>query len=147
MAAVFCTGRPQVSDMNVPNQTAPNPSLVSYTHWMYALHALSAAIGVLGAATVVGSFVMGIPSIIAVIMNYARRGEARGTWLESHFSWQLRTFWWAAALVIALFLLSLPLFFVLIGFVTFPFGMVVIGAWIIYRVVKGWLRLRDSQPI
>jgi uncharacterized membrane protein len=133
--------------MNAPAQTAPQPSLVSYTHWMYALHALSAAIGVLGAATVVGSFVMGIPSIIAVIMNYVRRGEARGTYLDSHFSWQLRTFWWAAGLAIALFLISLPLFLVLIGFVTFPFGMVVIAAWIIYRVVKGWLRLRDGQPI
>lgn len=133
--------------MNAPAQTVPNPTLISYTHWMYALHALSAAIGVLGAATVVGSFVMGIPSIVAVIMNYVRRGEARGTYLESHFSWQLSTFWWAAGLAILLFLLSLPLFFVLIGFVIFPFGMVLIGGWIIYRVVKGWLRLRDGQPI
>src|SRR5512135_2586718 len=99
--------------MNAPAQTVPNPTLISYTHWMYALHALSAAIGVLGAATVVGSFVMGIPSIVAVIMNYVRRGEARGTYLESHFSWQLSTFWWAAGLAILLFLLSLPLFFVL----------------------------------
>jgi uncharacterized membrane protein len=133
--------------MNAPAQTLPNPALISYTHWMYALHALSAAIGVLGAATVVGSFVMGIPSIIAVIMNYVRRSEARGTYLESHFSWQLRTFWWALALVVILFMLSLPLFFVLVGFLTFPLGMVVIGAWIIYRVVKGWLRLRDGQPV
>ena len=47
------------------------------------------------AATVVGSFLFGWPSIIAVILNYIKRGEARGTWLESHFRWQIRTFWFA----------------------------------------------------
>jgi uncharacterized membrane protein len=71
----------------------PEPSLVSYTHVMYALHGLAAAIGIFGSATIIGQFVFGLPSIVAVIMNYARRSEARGTWLESHFSWQLTTFW------------------------------------------------------
>jgi hypothetical protein len=70
-----------------------DPRLVSWTHWMYALHATALAIGVLTSATIAGKFVFGLPSIIAVVMNYMRRGEARGTWLEPHFSWQLRTFW------------------------------------------------------
>jgi NAD(P)-dependent dehydrogenase (short-subunit alcohol dehydrogenase family) len=61
----------------------PDPSLVTYTHVVYALHAASLLVGVLGAATVVGSFLLGIPSLVAVIMNYARRSDVRGTWLAT----------------------------------------------------------------
>jgi uncharacterized membrane protein len=80
-------------------------------------------------------------------MNYVRRGDARGTYLESHFSWQLRTFWYAALWIAVVFLLSLPLFFVLVGFLTFPVGVFVVGIWVIYRVARGWLKLRDGQAI
>jgi uncharacterized membrane protein len=135
--------------MNAP-ATSPNtvePALVSYTHWMYALHAVSALIGMFGSAFVATAFIFGLPSIVAVVMNYIRRGDARGTYLESHFSWQLRTFWFAALWVAVVFLLSLPLFFLLIGFVTFPIGIFVIGVWVIYRVVRGWLKLKDGQPV
>ena len=134
---------------NVPGAGArtPLPTLVSYTHWMYALHALSAAIGVLGSAFIATAFLLGIPSIIAVIMNYLKRDEARDTWLESHFNWQLRTFWFAALWVVLVTLLSLPLFLVLIGFATFVIGVIVIGLWVIYRVARGWLKLKDGQPI
>ena len=65
------------------------------------------------------------PSIVAVIMNYVRRSDARGTYLESHVRWQLRTFWFAALWIGVIFLLSLPLFLVLVGFVTFPLGVMV----------------------
>lgn len=135
--------------MNAPASgvVTPEPSLVNYAHWMYGLHAASAVIGIVGSATVVGAFVFGLPSIVAVIMNYVRRSDARGTWLESHFTWQLRTFWFAVLWVSIAFLLSLPLFFVLVGFVTFPLAVFVIGLWIIYRVLRGWLKLKDGQPI
>jgi len=135
--------------MNAPASAlrVPDPSLVSYTHLMYVLHALSAVIGIIGSATVVGGFIFGIPSIIAVVMNYVRRPDARGTWLESHFSWQLRTFWFAALGAFVVFLLSFPLFFVLVGFLTFPVGIFLVGVWIIYRVLRGWLRLKDGQAI
>ena len=65
--------------MNAPAATVstPDPSLVSYTHWMYALHALSAAIGVCTGAWVATAFVGTLPSIVAVVMNYVKRGEAR----------------------------------------------------------------------
>ena len=125
----------------------PEPRLVSYTHWMYALHALSAVTGMFGSAAVAIAFVFGIPSIIAVIMNYVRRGDARGTYLESHFNWQLRTFWFAALWIGIVFVLSFPLFFVLVGFLTFPAGVFVVGVWVIYRVVRGWLRLKEGQPV
>ena len=75
--------------------TAPAPSLVTVTHLVYALHALSLLIGVTTAASIIGAFVFGVPSIIAVVINYVKRGEARGTYLESHFRWQIRTFWFA----------------------------------------------------
>jgi uncharacterized membrane protein len=125
----------------------PEPVLVSYTHWMYALHALSAAIGVLGSAFVVMQFLLGIPSIVAVIMNYVKRDEVRGTWLESHFNWQLRTFWFALLWVVLVTLFSLPLMLLLIGFGTYLIGMVVTGLWVLYRVARGWLKLKDGQPV
>ena len=81
----------------MPAQAAPNSdALVTWTQAIYALHALSLAIGILGAASIVGAFLIGWPSIVAVILNYVKRSEARGTWLESHFRWQIRTFWFGA---------------------------------------------------
>jgi len=128
--------------------TAPLPSLISYTHWMYALHSASALMGVFTAATIVGQFVFGIPSIIAVVMNYLKRDEARGTWLESHFSWQLRTFWLALAAFLLIGLFSAPLVLLLgLGFVTWIIGAFIVGIWIIYRVARGWLRLNAGRPV
>lgn len=135
--------------MNTPD-AAPrtvDATLVRYTHWMYALHAASALIGMLTSAFIATAFLFGIPSIIAVVMNYLRRDDARGTWLESHFSWQLRTFWFALFWVVVIFLLSLPLFLVLVGFLTFPVGIIIVGIWVVYRVARGWLRLKDGQPV
>src|SRR5688572_25182107 len=68
-------------------------SLYTWTQIIYVLHAVSLLTGILGAATIIGAFLIGWPSIIAVIMNYIKRSEARGTWLDSHFRWQIRTFW------------------------------------------------------
>ncbi len=85
------------------------PSLVNTTHVVYALHALGLVIGAFGAATVLGSFLFGWPSIIAVIINYVKRGDARGTWLESHFSWQIRTFWFALLWAAVVAVVSAPL--------------------------------------
>jgi uncharacterized membrane protein len=136
--------------MNAPASTlrAPDPALVSYTHWMYALHALSALIGACTAAFIATAFVGTLPSIIAVVMNYVRRADANGTYLESHFSWQLRTFWFAVLWLVVIFLVSLPLVLLLgLGLVTGWIGGVLLGLWIIYRVVRGWLKLRDGQPV
>lgn len=124
-----------------------DPSLVSYTNVIYALHSLSVLIGLTSPVTVVGSFVFGIPSIIAVIMNYARQAEARGTFLESHFSWQIRTFWFAVLWGLIIFGVSLVLMLVLIGFVTLPAGLALLGVWVIYRVIRGWVALRDRRPV
>lgn len=128
-------------------QREPDPSLVTISHITYALHALGLALGAFGAATVVGSFVFGWPSIVAVILNYAKRGDARGTWLESHFAWQIRTFWlalvWAAIVGVTGLLLAI----VLVGFAIWAVGLFVLGVWAIYRIAKGWMRLNARQAV
>ncbi len=124
-----------------------NDALVTYTHLIYALHLLSALIGVTGAASIVGSFIFGVPSIVAVVMNYARRREVAGTWLESHFGWQIRTFWWALLWSVLVLAVSAPLTLLLIGFLTAPAGIFILGIWVLYRVARGWLALRSRQPL
>lgn len=122
-----------------------SPSLVRTTHIVYALHALGLALGAFGAASVIGSFLFGWPSIIAVIVNYIYRGDARGTWLESHFDWQIRTFWFAAAWALLVALVSAPLALIIIGFGTWAVGMCLLGIWAIYRIARGWLCLNAHQ--
>jgi len=124
----------------------PDPSLITYTHIIYALHALSVLIGVTGAATVVGSFVFGLPSVLAVVMNYARQPEVEGTWLQGHFQWQIRTFWYALLWMGLAGLISLPLVLLVgLGILTFFVAGLVVGAWVIYRVLRGWLALRSGH--
>jgi len=123
----------------------PSPSLVRWTQVIYGLHAFSLLTGILGAATVVGAFLTGWPSIIAVILNYVKRSDVRGTWLESHFRWQIRTFWFG------LLWISLCLLFIVltlgIGIIVAWLPIAIVGFWFIYRVVKGWLRLSNRQPM
>jgi len=118
-------------------------SLISYTHVIYALHALSALTG----ATVVLGFICGVPSIVAVVMNYARLPATRGTFLESHFRWQIRTFWFAVLWALIIFAVSFPLTIVLIGIPMMFAGFAALMIWIIYRVARGWLALRDRRPM
>src|SRR5690348_1917519 len=80
---------------SAPSGLVPRPGLVTLTHVIYALHAFSAVTGMVSAALIVTAFLTGWPSIIAVILNYVKRSEVRGTWLDTHFSWQIRTFWFA----------------------------------------------------
>ena len=125
----------------------PDPSLITWLHVTYALHALGLAIGAFGTATVVGAFIFGWPSIIAVIINYVKRGEARGTWLASHFEWQIRTFWYAVMWAIFVFLLGGLLVIVLVGFAIWAVGLFALGIWAIYRIALGWSRLNGRRPI
>lgn len=117
----------------------------AWAHVMYGLHALSAVSGVITSASIVGAFVFGWPSIIAVIINYLTRANVRGTWLDSHWRWQLRSFWFAVlwlliAGALALTLIGIPAAFMVI---------VITGLWVLYRVVRGWLALlaRRGMPV
>jgi len=123
----------------------PREPLVKLTHVIYALHAFSLVTGIIGAATIVGAFLTGWPSIIAVILNYAKRSEVRGTWLETHFRWQIRTFWFGLLWVTlcALFIIATLGIGLLIAWL--PLSLV--GLWFIYRIARGWLRLLERQPM
>jgi uncharacterized membrane protein len=122
---------------------APAPSLVTTTHVIYGLHTLSVLIGLTSAATIVGAFVFGLPSILAVVINYVKRRDVRGTFLESHFRWQIRTFWFSLLWIVIGFLLFITLIGIPIAFAVFFFA----GIWVIYRVARGWLALNDLRPM
>jgi len=132
---------------SISSATPSDASLIAYTHIIYALHAFSALIGLTSAVSVVGSFVFGLPSIVAVIMNYARQSAVRGTFLESHFRWQIRTFWFGMLMALIVWVISVPLMFVIVGFGTLLIGLALIGLWLIYRVARGWLALRDRRAM
>jgi uncharacterized membrane protein len=125
----------------------PDSSLVTTLHVTYALHAVGLAIGAFGASTIIGAFIFGWPSIIAVIVNYVKRADARGTWLESHFAWQIQTFWIAVGLSILIGVVGLLLAIVVIGFAVWIIGFFALGLWAIYRIATGWLRLRDRRAV
>jgi uncharacterized membrane protein len=122
---------------------APPSGVVTTANVVYALHTVSIVIALAGAATVIGSFLFSIPSVIAVIINYVKRGDARGTWVESHFRWQIRTFWYAMLWTV----IAAVLFVTIIGVPVAMVMFLVLSAWLIYRVARGWIRLRDKRPM
>lgn len=121
----------------------PLPSALAVSHLVYALHALAIVAGVAGTATVVGSFVGSLPSLLAVILNYVKRGDARGTWLASHYAWQIRTFW----LALLGFLIGWALILTVIGALVGVPVLILLTLWLVYRIVRGWLRLSDRKPM
>ena len=122
---------------------AVDPRHVGYVQIMYALHSFAVLLAIFQSGSIVTRFLFSLPSIIAVIMNYARRSELRGTWLETHFSWQLRTFWTAAIV----WILFAPL---VLTIILIPLVLVVralLGLWVVYRIARGWLAVRDGRTV
>ena len=133
---------------NVPimrggTDTNPPPSLVTTAQIIYGLHSLSILIGLTSAITIVGAFVFGVPSIIAVILNYIHQPNVRGSFLESHFRWQIRTFWFALLWIV----IAMVLFMTVIGIPLAWIIGIAAGIWVIYRVARGWLTLQDRKPM
>ena len=126
-----------------PVATQPSDALITTVHVVYGLHAVSVLIGATSIATVVGAFVFGLPSIVAVIINYAMQSEAKGTFLESHFRWQIRTFWFAALWA----LVAMMLFITIIGIVVAWIVALGVGLWVIYRIARGWVALANREPM
>ena len=125
------------------NGEPPMPSVLSVAQLVYALHTLAIVIGIVGAATVIGSFVGSLPSIVAVILNYVKRGDARGTWVDSHYRWQIRTFWFALLWA----LIGWALVITIVGAIVGGPILIALTLWLMYRIGRGWLRLRDRQPM
>ena len=84
-------------------------------------------------------FFAGLSAVVAVVIANIKRDDARGTWLETHFRWQIRTFWWGLLWGVIGGVLSI----VVIGFAV----LFADAVWIIYRVAKGWLNLNDNKPM
>jgi len=105
-----------------------NTDLSSLKNIATAVYALQAA-----------SFIFGITYFIAIIINYVKREDAQGTWIESHFRWQIRTFWFG----LLWFVLGGLTFFIVIGW----FILFAAALWLIYRILKGWLNLNDGKPM
>ena len=85
------------------------------------------------------SLFSGVTAIVAVVLNYIKRDDARGTWLESHFRWQISTFWWCVLWGVVGWIT----FLILIGWIVWGVAFV----WFIYRIAKGWLNLNDNKPM
>jgi uncharacterized membrane protein len=101
-------------------------SLKTLTTVIYALYALS----LLG---------FGTPAVVAIVLHYIKREDARGTWLESHFRWQIGTFWWSLLWCIVGWIAWI----LLLGWLVWG----VAAIWFIYRIAKGWLNLNDNKPM
>lgn len=90
-------------------------------------------------ALYVASFLVGITAIVAIVINYVKKDDVAGTFLESHFRWQIRTFWFGLLWSVVGVILML----ILIGWIVLVANVV----WMIYRIVKGFLRLNDNKPM
>ena len=121
----------------------PPAGLVRLTHIIYLLHGFSILMGMLGPALIITTFLTGWPSIIAVIINYVKRNDVRGTYLDSHFSWQIRTFWYTLFWLV----IAAILFATVIGIIFAYILAVGTGIWVIYRIMRGWMALNDSNPM
>jgi len=103
---------------------------------LYGLHAL-------------GPFSGGLFTVVALIINYVKRDDVRGTWLDSHFRWQLRTFWFSLLWFVLLFPPAAFLTVITFGlglFIFWPIGLA-LSIWWIYRLVKGFLYVNDGKPM
>lgn len=131
---------------NFPVNQVPR-NLVNITQIVYFLHGFSIVLGVFSGASIATAFVFGWPSIIAVIINYVKKSDVQGTYLYSHFIWQIRTFWYALAWILVVWIAGFFLAFILVGFAVWFIGFIVLGIWVCYRIIRGWLRLSDGLPM
>lgn len=118
----------------------PSSNLILLTYIIYGLHLFSAIGGVLSSAFVLTAFLTGWPSIIAVIINYVKRGDVAGTYLDSHFRWHIRTFWFALVWMLIAGLLVITVIGIPLAFIVF----IITGLWVLYRMIRGLLRLNNK---
>jgi|GEM_PF-200314 len=141
-SSVLSSVEKRLSHVEVSNIEPLHSALVA-AHIVYGLHAFAIGLGIVGTSTIIGGFVGSVPSIIAVIISYVKRGGARGSWAASHFRWQIRTFWFALLWLLLAVLLIVTLIGAPIGL-----GLLIVATiWLIYRISRGWLRLLDKQPM
>ena len=124
-------------------QQTPSSNMINLTYLIYGLHLFSAINGVLTSAFVVTAFLSGWPSILAVVLNYVQRDAVRNTYLESHFRWQIRTFW----IALLWLLIGVLLVVTIIGIPLALIAVMIVGLWVLYRMLRGLARLMDKEAM
>jgi uncharacterized membrane protein len=121
----------------------PSSGLIMITMVIYGLHFFSALGGVLSPAFIITAFVTGWPSVIAVLLSYLNCDNAEGTYLESHYTWVIRTFWLALIWLIVSGIFIITFFGLPVG----VFILLFTGAWVMYRIIRGVLALLSEKPV
>jgi uncharacterized membrane protein len=135
-----------MADYPAEVQQTPNPSAtapVSAILAVYVLFGIAAVVGIAGHGLFIGAPLLTLLGLVAVIIAYVKRDDARGTWTASHVTWLIRTFWWS-------FLWNVIGWIVAVTVIGIPVAWVIWVAttiWVIYRLVRGYLYFKDSQPI
>jgi uncharacterized membrane protein len=136
-----------MADFPAPQQSesAPGTSTAPVTAGVlaYALFGIAAVLEVARSGLLAPAPLLHLIGIVAVIVCYVKRDEAAGTWVASHFTWLIRTFWWSLLWAIVGFVMF-------VTFIGIPFAValwIAIAIWVIYRVVRGYLLFKDSKPI
>ena len=88
-----------------------------------------------------------IVGVVGVIIAYVQRGDARGSWVESHITWLIRTFWWSTVWAVIGWVVLIVFAIILIGFALGPLIWGATAIWVLYRVIRGILLFKDNQPI
>ncbi len=134
-----------MADFPAPAATREAPvNAATLTYVLFAIAVLSA---LLSHGLIVFAPLVGLAGIAGVIVAYVKRGDAQGTWVASHFTWLIRTFWWSLlwGVIGALILVTLGL--ILIGIPIAIAIFVAVSIWGIYRLVRGFLLFKDNQPV
>jgi uncharacterized membrane protein len=130
-----------------PVATMPSSSLISTTLLVYALFGIAAVAGLVSSGFPLIAPLTGIVGIIGIILAYVKRGDAAGTWLESHYRWLIRTFWfsflWGAIGAVIFVLLAIILIGLVVGYAIW----VATTIWVIYRLLRGYVLFNQSKPV
>lgn len=137
-----------MADFPAP-QSAPGSSTapVSAGVLAYALFGIAAIVALASSGLPLIAPLTGILGIVGVIVCYVKKNDAAGTWVASHFTWLIRTFWWSLLWAVIGWLVLFTLGLVLIGIPIAIAIWFVAGLWVIYRVVRGYLLFKESQAI
>ena len=130
-----------------PAPATANPPPVTAALVAYILFGVAAVLQVASSGLVVPAPLLTFVGIIGVIVAYVKRSEARGTWLESHITWLIRTFWWSTIWALIGWVVLIVLAIVLIGLALGPLIWAVTAIWVLYRVIRGFLAFKESRPI
>jgi len=130
-----------------PASGTPSSSLISMTLLVYALLGVAAVVGLVSSGFPLIAPLTGIVGIVGIILAYVKRSEATGTWLESHYRWLIRTFWysllWGAIGAVVFVVLAIIIVGLFIGYLIW----VATTIWVLYRLVRGYLLFNESKPI